>query len=187
MMSRGLRWIGFAAVLLSAASLLRAEEPKSQDKKSPPSSEKKSEPKAKAAPKEKLKPLQILPYVRIGKLDNAPKLGIIVKERYLNGNKIAQRDKEIEIEAVEAVIVRTNLLPGPGFDDKGRPKPPRRYTKQEKDEMRGPDKSLPGYTSDMESVKSGQVVNIWLGKKKNAGRTDPPVIILIHILAEPAN
>ena len=50
----------------------------------------------------------------------------------------------------------------------------------------GPDKSLPGYTADVDSLKMGQIADVYLGKKKNAGKNDPPVILMIHILAEPA-
>ncbi len=152
------------------------EEPKKGDKKSAAS--------VKLSPRVKPQYTQILA-AKIGKLDNAPKYGIILKEPYLNGNKVEFRDKEVEIEAADELVVRTEVLPL-RFDDKGRPiqKP---YTKAEKKKLRGPDDTLPGYMADIDSLKPGQVVSIYLGKKKNAAKTDPPVIVMICIIAEPAN
>jgi hypothetical protein len=49
------------------------------------------------------------------------------------------------------------------FDDKGKPKT---LTKKEKDELKGPDKSLPGYTADISDVRQDSYVTVYLPKKK---------------------
>ena len=78
------------------------------------------------------------------------------------------------------------VFQAPRFDDKGNAirKP---YTSKELKELTGPDKSLPGYKADVDSLKIGQIVDVYLGKKKNAGKNDPPVILMIHILIEPSS
>jgi hypothetical protein len=51
--------------------------------------------------------------------------------------------------------------------------------------MRGPDKRLPGYQADVDNLKNGQTVQVFLTKKKSAPRTEPAAITLIIILREP--
>jgi hypothetical protein len=55
------------------------------------------------------------------------------------------------------------------FDDKGKPK---KLTAKEKDELKGPDKSLPGYTADISDIHQDSVVTVYLPKKKPA-KTNP--------------
>jgi hypothetical protein len=50
------------------------------------------------------------------------------------------------------------------FDDKGKPK---KLTAKEKDELKGPDKSLPGYTADISDVHQDSIVTVYLPKKKS--------------------
>jgi hypothetical protein len=56
------------------------------------------------------------------------------------------------------------------FDDKGKPKKLSQLTKKERDELKGPDKSLPGYNAEMNDVHPDQYVTVYLPKKK-AGKT----------------
>ncbi len=72
--------------------------------------------------------------------------------------------KDIEVQATDDVKVRL-LTPPVEFDDKGRPK---KYTSKELAKLRGPDHSLPGYTAEFDNLKPGQVVKVYLAKKKEA-------------------
>jgi hypothetical protein len=53
------------------------------------------------------------------------------------------------------------------FDDKGKPKP---YTPEELEELRGPDASLPGYTSSFDDLKPGHIVKLIFGPKRGSPR-----------------
>jgi hypothetical protein len=209
-MCRVLRWSGWIVLIAFIVPLLGADEPK-KDKTTPPrTEEKKAEKKAadakakddkkpadgddakkkvvapaKASTSPKFKYTLLWELVKMGKVEAAPKFGIIIKERYVNGNKIDVRDKEVELDSAENLLVRTEIPPA-RFDDKGNAitKP---LTFKEREALRGPDKTLPGFTADVDSLKPGQVVNVYLAPKKNAAKTDLPVIVLIHILAEPSN
>lgn len=208
-MHTGMRWLGLVLGML-VASLLSADDKKEDKKPKPGTQEKKDASKKKddkkkedkkaaaddETPKEtktpaaslrapsKAKPkyAQIV-RAKLGKLDNAPKYGIIVKEPYLNGKNIDYRDKEVEVEASDELVVRTEILPV-RFDEKGNPRS-KAYTAKELKELKGTDKTLPGYGADVDSLKPGQIVNVFLGKKANAGKNDPVVIVMICILAEP--
>jgi hypothetical protein len=85
--------------------------------------------------------------------------------------------------------------PPPQFDDKGKRRKP---TAKELQELRGPDKKLPGYTASLEDLKPGQVVSLQLirragnfklpkGKDKEAEVPDEykPQVSVIVIEAEP--
>lgn len=71
-------------------------------------------------------------------------------------------NKDIEIQATDDVVVR-RFQPREEFDDKGKPK---KYTKKEKLELRGPDKKLPGYTAEFDDVSTDQYVKLTLVRKK---------------------
>ncbi len=71
-------------------------------------------------------------------------------------------NKDIEIQAADDVVVRM-LRPKEDFDDKGRPK---KYTKKEKEELKGPDKKLPGYNADFGDLTTDQLVQVSLVRKK---------------------
>ncbi len=95
-------------------------------------------------------------------------------------NKIAQQQQKlytyekktetIELQTVEKVVVRA-AQPPPSFDEKGSPKS---YTKKELDDLKGPDKKLPGYTSEFSSLTEGQTVTISLSKKKEDKSAEKP-------------
>ncbi len=77
----------------------------------------------------------------------------------------------VEFQLTEKAKVRTTLLPD-AFDDKGNPK---KYTAKELAELKGKDKTLPGYESAVENLRAGQTVQLTLvtvrppagGKKKD--------------------
>jgi hypothetical protein len=83
---------------------------------------------------------------------------------------IKTEKKQFDLEAVDDVRVRIAKL-AVEVDDKGKPK---RYSDQELRERKGPDPSLPGYTSNFEQLKAGQVVKIKLGRSKPAKAKDEP-------------
>jgi hypothetical protein len=69
----------------------------------------------------------------------------------------------VELQASDDVKVRTFNLPL-DYDDKGKP---RKYTQKELKDLKGPDPKLPGYTSDFESLKTGQEVEVSILVPKN--------------------
>jgi hypothetical protein len=83
------------------------------------------------------------------------------------GAKRALAPKQVKLSVVDAVQVRTRLLPL-AFDDKGAP---RKLTTEEVKELRGTDAKLPGYAADYSDLKAGQAVLINLGRIKP---TPPP-------------
>jgi hypothetical protein len=83
----------------------------------------------------------------------------------VGGGGMATTSKDIEVQAADDIKVRL-MNPPVEFNDKGKPK---KYTQKELSRLRGPDRSLPGYTADFENLKPGQTVKVYLVKKK-----DPP-------------
>jgi hypothetical protein len=75
-------------------------------------------------------------------------LGLVLfsgqKAHSQTGAKRALVQKQIKLSVVDAVQVRTKLLPV-AFDDKGAP---RKLTTEEVKELRGTDSKLPGYAAD---------------------------------------
>jgi hypothetical protein len=85
------------------------------------------------------------------------------------------------------------------FDDKGKPKKLSQLTKKEKDELKGPDKHLPGYTGEANDVHTdSSIVTVYAAKatkpakpaggKDDKGLTDTKieaVMILIQGDATP--
>jgi len=67
----------------------------------------------------------------------------------------------LEIQAAEEVVVRVKHAPRQ-FDEKGKPISP---TAAQLKELRG-DPKLPGYNADFSDLKNGQVVTIYLGRRK---------------------
>jgi hypothetical protein len=80
-----------------------------------------------------------------------------------------KKTKDLDLQTTDEVIVRA-ANPPPAFDDKGAMK---KYTKKELDELKGPDKKLPGYTAEFSSLRSGQMAILYLVKKKDDGKKEP--------------
>jgi hypothetical protein len=74
------------------------------------------------------------------------------------GARIDTVKQDVEFQASETIKVRTMLLPE-AFDDKGNPK---KYTKEEKDELKGKDKNAVGYESSLEKLETGMKVRVAL-------------------------
>jgi hypothetical protein len=80
-------------------------------------------------------------------------------------NLITIKTKDIELRATDEIKVRS-LQPPIDYDDKGNVK---KYTKKELAELKGADKTLPGYTADFEAIQAKQVVKVYLAKDSKAG------------------
>jgi hypothetical protein len=110
------------------------------------------------------------------------------------GGRVSTRNQDLELKAADDIKVRL-LQPPLQFDEKGRIK---KYTRKELDELKGPDKSLPGYQGDFDNLKAGQTVKVYLVKKKTAPKPPGkkkddgedleekrPSVRMVIILAEP--
>jgi hypothetical protein len=129
----------------------------------------------------------------IGNHDRNSILSIQLEIAKNQANAITFYDEtqKVELQLTDDLKVRTLVLPIE-YDDKGKP---RRLTEKEKKDLRGPDPTLPGYTSDFDSLKPDQIVEIYLDKSKNAKSkarnkdesTPPtkPTATMIVICAEP--
>lgn len=98
----------------------------------------------------------------------------------------------LELQAADDMKVRM-LFPPVEYDEKGRPK---KYTKKELDDLKGPDKKLPGYPAEFDNLKPEQTVEVYLAKTKTAprpkgkdkdatGETPRPQVVMIVIQFEP--
>jgi hypothetical protein len=76
--------------------------------------------------------------------------------------------KPLEVRGHEDAKVRTLFLPVQ-FDDQGFPK---KWTEKEKKEFRG-ETLIPGYPSDFDQIKSGQVIDLYLFKKPAPAKGEP--------------
>jgi hypothetical protein len=78
--------------------------------------------------------------------------------------------KEYDLETTEKIVVRKMFLPFE-YDDEGKPKT---YTEKEKKDLRGDDKTKPGYQSKMEEIAKGMEARLHLipppPKKKDADK-----------------
>jgi hypothetical protein len=158
-----------------------------------------------AAAKEKLVPgpvvvgkvvqVDVGRHTLIVRFENVPQL--VQQQGY---TRATRGPKQVEFHAVDDVKVRASTLPTE-FDEKGKP---RRYTLKEKRERKGNDPRLPGYQVDFDTLKSEQLVQLTMVKRKPAGRVTPskknkdadgddeknkhpdrPEVMMIYIVAEP--
>jgi hypothetical protein len=70
--------------------------------------------------------------------------------------------KEFDLQAADEMVVR-RLQPPFEFDDKGKVK---KYTSAELAALKGKDRSLPGYAARSEDLQPGQIVKVYLVRKK---------------------
>jgi hypothetical protein len=71
--------------------------------------------------------------------------------------RLNTKKRPFVLDVADDVVVRVMQLPLQ-FDDMGKPK---KYTAEEKKELRGKDPNLPGYKSDYDSLKPGQIVRVF--------------------------
>lgn len=84
--------------------------------------------------------------------------------------QVVNAKQKVDFQAEENVKVRILQLPEQ-FDDKGNIK---EYTREEKAELKGKDKHLPGYESSLDNLKPGQVVRVNLSVHRKPRPTPPP-------------
>jgi hypothetical protein len=80
---------------------------------------------------------------------------------------VVTRYQDVDFQAEENVKVRTMELPEQ-FDEKGNVK---RYTKEELKQLKGKDTNLPGYESNFESLRAGQLIQVTLAEHKTTKKT----------------
>lgn len=182
-MRGSLRWAGFLLLLAIAFPITGADVKKKEgDKK--PDADKKKDDKKKEEPKQDPKDQMVFvaqTFAKMVKVENGLKLTFHVL--VFEGGKLVNKDnnKDYDYELAENVKVRTKEPPVV-FDEKGRQKV---YTKEELLELKGGDPKSWGYQSDLEILQPGQIIQVFLGRKRSAPRTDPPVVTTINIWGEP--
>src|SRR5262249_47763853 len=80
--------------------------------------------------------------------------------------KLEEKKVEVQVTAIDDVKVR-QANPPVQFDEKGKVK---RYTAKELSELKGPETKLPGYPAEFSDLRQNQYVEVYLVKKKDAGR-----------------
>jgi hypothetical protein len=147
-----MRWLALVLTLGLVVPVLTAQDKK--DAKDTKETKDTKDVKEKPEPKEKL----VAAGSYRGKLERLPGA-----DRNLNLNVpiTAKKWQRIDLPVSDDIKVRRMMLPVE-FDDKGKPK---RYTQKEKDELRGSDKKLPGYTAALDDLKPGQFVEVFLVRK----------------------
>jgi hypothetical protein len=77
---------------------------------------------------------------------------------------VEMKKQDVELEIIDDVVVRT-ARPREEFDEKGKPK---KLTKKELKELKGPDPKLPGYKAEFGDVQVEQLLKVYLVRKKDA-------------------
>src|SRR5262245_31863477 len=102
--------------------------------------------------------------------------------------QVKQGSQKVDLQVAEHVKVRT-LNPPTAFDDMGKA---RRLSPAELRELKGTG-NLPGYAADFDSLRNGQLVEVYLARKRrnaagaaNNGQAngEKPIVTMIVILAE---
>jgi len=75
----------------------------------------------------------------------------------------AAKKSEVDLHFLPAAEMKVRTATPLVFDDKGKPK---KLTAKEKAELKGPDKTLPGYTAEMSDVHQDSYVTVYIPKKK---------------------
>jgi len=105
------------------------------------------------------------------------KLTVTRKVRVFEGGKPQIKDMNVDFDLADKVMVRVEKPPF-AFDDKGQVK---KYTKDELDAMKGENKKEFGYHAEIDILKGGHILRVFLGRPKGAPKTDPPQVFKIHI------
>ncbi|MGE3806305.1 MAG: hypothetical protein AB7K24_16675 [Gemmataceae bacterium] len=116
-------------------------------------------------------------YARIIKTEDGM-VKMIMKERFLNGNKIDFRDKEVSVGLAESVKVRLQWHPIM-VDGDGKPRP---LTRDENTKFKGAG-NLWGYTGSELNLEPGRVVQVYLGKPKDMKDAEP-LIRMVYVAKE---
>lgn len=211
-------WIPLTSLLLALALVgpARADDNKKDDTNKPAQDTKKDDTKKtdknatpdkkdgenkddadKPAKKEKLYNVRSFVGKIVAVEAQAKKLVVAIPLSRLGGDLLHPRlnteMQNIDVYLSDDVTVRRKNPP-PAVDERGRPK---RYTRKELRELKGPNKKSWGYTADMDDLKRDVVVQVYVGQHKPAAhegkvnKKDPasadnrPLAFSIHILVEP--
>jgi hypothetical protein len=164
-------------------------EPKKDAKDAPKDGKDTKDKDAKKDAKDKPEPKEKL--ISVGHLSGVKLIRKPAAQPSITISILVARDRwqNQDLPVGEDLIVRV-AQPPINFDEKGRI---RRYTKKELDELKGPDKKLPGYLASIDDLKEGQLVEVHLFRKsggpKNFKGADVPAeykphVGIIVILAE---
>jgi hypothetical protein len=102
-----------------------------------------------------------------------------------------EKKENVNVDFTPAAEMKVRVLHPMVYDDKGKPK---KLTRKELDELKGPDKKLPGYTADAADVKQDMIVTVYIEKKKptktkskdDKDLTDTkPEALMLLIVADP--
>jgi len=85
-----------------------------------------------------------------------------------NPFKVVVAHQTYDLDIPADAVVRSMQSPQ-AYDDKGNPK---KYTAAELKELKGDDPKLPGYAADFNTLKTGQIVKVHFGKKKDPAKKD---------------
>src|SRR5262245_13653803 len=88
-------------------------------------------------------------------------------DHHVTSGKYGRNQKD-EITLADDVKIRTLKLPEKK-DDKGKSIP---LTDAEKQKLKGDDRKLPGYTADLSTLSSGQMVEVHLATNKSASNAN---------------
>lgn len=83
--------------------------------------------------------------------------------------RVVRKSANIEIEMSPDVKIRTNFLPF-AYDDMGEPK---KYSKEEIKELKGPNSKEPGYKAELTDLKVGQDIKVTLARVKEKDSDSP--------------
>ncbi len=100
------------------------------------------------------------------------------------------KTEHLKIDFVPSADMKVRIKTPVVYDDKGKPK---KSTRTELDEMKCPNKKLPGYNADASDVKQDMIVTVYIEKKKKSKTKDDkgladtkPEALMLLIVADPA-
>jgi hypothetical protein len=163
---------------------------KKADKK--PAADDQDDTKEKPAKKEKMYNVRRI-FGKVVQVDmRSKKLVLSIPLSRLGGDryhpKVDTQYKNVDLDLSDEVTVRRRYPP-PAIDERGHPK---RYTRKELHELKGPNKKAWGYSAEFDDVKKDDEVLVFIGQHKPAGHgknkadaDNRPLAYSIRIYAEP--
>jgi hypothetical protein len=103
---------------------------------------------------------------------NVQQIAAQSNQQLLNALRVVTNNVVVDFHASDDLVVRTMILPGGAYDEKGNPKPP--PTGDELKALKGDKPNLPGYVAKPDDLKAGEVVVVTL-KRAPAPKADPPM------------
>jgi hypothetical protein len=97
-------------------------------------------------------------------------IAIDIEKNKRNLLTVKEESQKIELQAADEMKVRT-VLPPVEYDDKGKL---RKLSEKELRELKGPDPKLPGYQADFDSLKTEQIVDVYLAAPKGGAAKGKP-------------